>query len=131
MFSGKKKWKDTRSSSHILPGYHRKRKNDSRKAWFRVFFMLTLIPVVIAGTWFRLHIMKDLPDIAEIENFNFKQATTITDKHGEVLYTLFEENRQYIAYDQMSEHFVNALVATEDQRFRTNPGIDRKGTVRA
>jgi penicillin-binding protein 1A len=75
--------------------------------------------------------MKDLPDIAEIENYSFKQATTITDKHDEVLYTLFEENRQYIPFENMSENFTHALIATEDQRFWTNPGIDRKGTLRA
>ena len=72
-----------------------------------------------------------MPDIADIEEVNFSQATTITDRNGEVLYTLFEENRQYVSYDDISEYFVNALVATEDQRYWTNPGVDRKGIARA
>jgi penicillin-binding protein 1A len=89
------------------------------------------IPLVIGAVWFWAAILRDLPDISEIENYNFKQATTITDRHGKVLYTLFEENRQYIPFEDMSDHFVQAIVATEDQRFWTNPGIDIKGTLRA
>lgn len=90
-----------------------------------------MIPVIILGAWFWKNILKDLPDISEIENFSFKQATIITDKHGEVLYNLFEENRQYIGYEGISENFVNALIATEDQRFWTNPWFDIKWTIRA
>jgi penicillin-binding protein 1A len=44
---------------------------------------------------------------------------------------MFEENRQYIGYDEISPHFVNGLVATEDQRFWDNAGIDPIGMVRA
>ena len=80
---------------------------------------------------FYVNVIRELPDISEIENFSFNEATVITDKHGEELYKLFEENREYIPYDDISPHFVNAIVATEDQRFRENPGVDRKGTLRA
>ncbi|MBP7848100.1 transglycosylase domain-containing protein [Patescibacteria group bacterium] len=48
-----------------------------------------------------------------------------------MLYKLFEENRDYVTYEDISKYFVDALIATEDQRFRDNPGVDRKGTLRA
>lgn len=44
---------------------------------------------------------------------------------------MFEENRQYVAYENIAQHFVNWLVATEDQRFRENAWIDPIGMVRA
>lgn len=116
-------WYSSRSSSS--------RSRDWWKAWLRVAAIALLIPVVVWASWFWLHILKDLPDISEIENYSFNQATTITDRNGKTLYTLFEENRQYIPFEDMSEKFVNALIATEDQRFWTNPGIDRRGTLRA
>jgi len=62
-----------------------------------------------------------LPDIADIENADFSQTTVITDRNGVDLYKLYEENRDYIPYTDISENFVNAIVATEDQRFRDNP----------
>ena len=65
--------------------------------------------------------IKDLPDIADIENADFSQTTVITDRNGVDLYKLYEENRDYIPYTDISENFVNAIVATEDQRFRDNP----------
>lgn len=89
------------------------------------------IPLIAGGTRFYFNIVQQLPNISEIENFDFKQATVITDRNGEELYKLFEENRNYITYDEISQNFVNAIIATEDQRFWTNPGVDWKGTVRA
>jgi len=124
--------KKTSHSYQKIPGYWNKRKSpDSWKAWLWVALIFVSIPVVIGASWFWLNILKDLPDISEIENYNFKQATTITDRNWKTLYTLFEENRQYIPFEDMSTNFVNALIATEDQRFWTNPWIDRKGTLRA
>lgn len=121
----------------MMPGYskwYRAKNNRPSQRWsmlLRVIGMMVAIPVVIVWAWFWANILKDLPDISEIEDLSFKQATTITDRNGEVLYTLFEENRQYIPFEDMSEKFVNAIVATEDQRFWTNPWIDRKGIIRA
>lgn len=117
-----------------MPWFSNRKIKGRRDGWMVrlwVIGIIILIPLVIGGARFYKNILQDLPDIAEIENFSFKQATTITDKHGEVLYTLFDENRQYITYEHISKNFIDALVATEDQRFWTNPWIDRKGTLRA
>ncbi len=89
------------------------------------------VPVLIAVLRFYFAILRDLPNISNIEKYSFSQATVIADKNGEPLYRLFEEHREYIPYEKISPYFVNALVATEDQRFWTNPGVDRKGTLRA
>ena len=87
------------------------------------------------GLWwfarFWTQIVNKLPDINDIEDFNFKQSTVITDRNGIVLYRMFEENRQYVPYQEISAHFVNWLVATEDQRFWENAWIDPIGMVRA
>lgn len=94
---------------------------------------LTAVGVPVLILIFRLYfaIIREIPNISDIEKYSFSQATIIADKNGEPLYRLFEEHREYIPYEQISPYFVNALIATEDQRFRTNPGVDRKGTLRA
>lgn len=96
-----------------------------------VFLIIILSVWSIGWAWFYVNIIQELPDIEEVENFAFKEATVITDRNGEVLHRLFEENRKYIEFEEISENFVNALIATEDQRFWENPWVDRKWTLRA
>ena len=36
-----------------------------------------------------------------------------------------------VDYDEINVETVNALIATEDERFYSHPGIDLKATVRA
>jgi len=110
---------------------YKKHNNETGKLFLWIFLAVICIIGVVGGGWFWINIINKLPDIEEIENFNFKQATTITDRNGEVLYRMFEENRQYVAYDEISPYFVKWLVATEDQRFWENAGIDPIGMVRA
>lgn len=110
---------------------YKKRKNETGKLFLWIFLALVVIIGVVWWGWFRINIINKLPDIGEIENFNFKQSTTITDRNGIVLYRMFEENRQYVGYDEISPYFVNGLVATEDQRFWDNAGIDPIGMIRA
>jgi len=72
-----------------------------------------------------------LPDVSKIKDMVFSQATIITDKNGEELYKLFEENRQYIDFSGISTNMVNAIIAIEDQRYREHNGLDPMGLVRA
>lgn len=105
--------------------------NDVKKFFLRAISAFFATFVVVGWAWFRIRIINKLPNIEEIQNFDFKQATKITDRNGVVLYRMFEENRQYVPYNEISPHFVNWLVATEDQRFRENVGIDPIGMLRA
>jgi penicillin-binding protein 1A len=43
----------------------------------------------------------------------------------------YRENRIPVDYERISPHVVNALIATEDERFREHSGIDVRGTLRA
>lgn len=114
---------------------HAYRKKENRTGMHGILFWvgLTAVGVPVLILIFRLYfaIIREIPNISDIEKYSFSQATIIADKNGEPLYRLFEEHREYIPYEQISPYFVNALIATEDQRFRTNPGVDRKGTLRA
>ena len=43
----------------------------------------------------------------------------------------FNDNRTPVDYDEINPETVNALIATEDERFYSHPGIDLKATIRA
>lgn len=72
-----------------------------------------------------------MPDVSQIKDMVFSEATIIQDRNGETLYRVFEENRQYVDYSWISQNMVNAIVALEDQRYREHNGLDTMGMIRA
>ena len=72
-----------------------------------------------------------LPTFEELESPNSNLATEIYSSDGKILGKYFKENRTNIIYNDLSPHLVNALVATEDERFYSHSGVDFKGLVRA
>jgi penicillin-binding protein 1A len=69
-----------------------------------------------------------LPSFRAIENPKSNQATEIIADDGSVIGTYFIENRSNVAYHQISPNVINALIATEDIRFKDHSGIDFKRT---
>lgn len=91
---------------------------------------VAILLLLVGWLWFYVAIIKDLPDFDKIKD-GFSQTTTITDKQGATLYKVYDQNRQYIAFDQASPHVVHALIAAEDKDFWTNKGVDYNGILRA
>ena len=68
-------------------------------------------------------------DIAERELF---QTTRIYDRHGVLLYEIFEEGRRtWVPLEEIPLALRQATIATEDSTFYTNPGVDWHGILRA
>jgi len=58
-------------------------------------------------------------------------ASELYSADGELLGKYFRENRSQVDYDELSPNLVNALISTEDVRFRKHSGIDLVGVIRA
>ena len=73
-----------------------------------------------------------MPPLQQLENPKTNLATQIISSDGEILGKFFyNDNRTPIGFDELPEHLVQALVATEDERFYAHSGIDFRGTFRA
>ena len=74
-----------------------------------------------------------VPPVEELENPNLKFATQIISDDGVTLgtYSYSTENRIFVGYEDLSPHLVNALIATEDERFAEHSGIDARALLRA
>lgn len=74
-----------------------------------------------------------LPPVEELQSPKNKFATEIFSCDGVVLGRYFQssENRVFTAYEDISQNLVNALIATEDIRFKEHSGIDFKSLFRA
>ena len=73
--------------------------------------------------------MDNLP--AELQTEPLPQRTRIVDANGNVIASLYDENRINVPLSQISRTMVKAIVAIEDYRFYQHGALDLKGTLRA
>ncbi len=101
--------------------------------YVRLFWKLFLGGVLAFILLFVLTSMfGDLPDHTILENPKTNLATEIISSDGKTLGKFyFNDNRTPVSYDELPQHLVDALIATEDARFHSHSGIDARGTLRA
>lgn len=100
--------------------------------FFWAIFALGLLTVVTLFSSAALGLLGQMPELQQLENPKTNLATQILSNDGVVLGKFyFNDNRTSIAFDALPKNLVNALIATEDERFFSHSGIDLKGTLRA
>ncbi len=74
-----------------------------------------------------------MPPLEELENPIDKFASEIISADGKTLgtWSYSRENRVFVGYDELSPHLINALIDTEDIRFKEHSGIDARAVMRA
>lgn len=72
-----------------------------------------------------------MPSFQELENPDSNLATEIISSDGVTLGKFYRENRTPVHYEDLPQHLIDALIATEDERFHQHSGIDARGTLRA
>ncbi|MCH7402548.1 penicillin-binding protein 1A [Belliella kenyensis] len=66
----------------------------------------------------------ELPNFKTLENPQSELASELYSSDGVLLGTYFRENRSPVTYNDLSPNIINALIATEDIRFKDHSGID-------
>ncbi len=98
------------------------------------FWLLLLFGIIAIFLFFMLTawgVFGKLPSIAEIENPKSNLASEIITADGETLGKFYLDNRTHSDYEDLSPNLVNALVATEDERFYEHSAVDFRALVRA
>jgi len=101
----------------------------NRKFW-KIFLYGTggVILFFLLASW---GLFGSMPSFEELENPESNLATEVISSDGETIGKFYNENRTAIKYSDLPKHLVDALVATEDERFYDHSGIDARGTLRA
>ena len=74
----------------------------------------------------------EMPDFRQLENPKTNFASEIISSDNEILGKYyFNDNRTPVNYEEINQETIDALIATEDERFYSHPGIDLKATLRA
>ena len=110
-----------------------KKRNYKKFIWaFWLLFLTLLLSVVSIFGIAALGYMGPMPPLEQLENPKTNLATQIISSDGVVLGKFyFNDNRTPITYDELPQNIVQALIATEDERYYDHAGIDWRGTLRA
>lgn len=102
------------------------------RIFWRIFFagFVAFIALVLMANF---GVFGKMPSLAELENPSILQASEVYAEDGTLMGKYYTErgNRSNVKYRDISKHVIDALVATEDERFYSHSGIDFKSTMRA
>ena len=109
-----------------------KSKTKKRKVLKIILGLILVVGIIglLAGCWFIYYIVKHAPDFNQ-ELFKAKESTILYDSQGNEFAKIGSEMRENIEYDEISEVFIDALIATEDSRFFQHNGFDLMRFVKA
>lgn len=98
--------------------------------WFWTIFTT---PIVLIATLFILiasDVFGPLPTFEQLEHPKNNLASHVYSEDGVLLGNFYLQNRTYVDFKDLSPNLVNALIATEDIRFRKHSGIDTRALAR-
>jgi penicillin-binding protein 1A len=108
-------------------------KNTVKSTIFRIAIYLLLgiliFPFVLLFA-IKTGVIGELPDEQQLSNIRNFEASEIYSADDKLLGRYYIQNRTVIEYEDISENVLNALVATEDERFFEHHGIDYRSLVR-
>jgi penicillin-binding protein 1A len=100
-----------------------------KKFWKIYFYGLGALSLFfLLASW---GLLGSMPSFEDLENPDSNLATEVISSDGVTIGKFYNENRTSIKYKDLPKHLVDALVATEDERFYEHSGIDGRGTMRA
>ncbi len=107
-----------------------KLKNSPKLKW-AAYILLGLFSLLVLffasiylGAWGKLPSSEDLSKLEQ------SRATQVLSSEGELIGKFFIFDRQPVLYNELPEHLIQALIATEDARFYEHNGIDNRSLLR-
>src|SRR5205085_1810583 len=92
--------------------------------WIIFFSGIGAFILLVALTM--LGVFGKMPSLKQLENPTIVQASEVIAADGTLMGRYYSEkgNRSTVKYSEISKYVINALVATEDERFYEHSGID-------
>ncbi len=97
--------------------------------WLIVWTPFLLLFLLVTLISFELFF--DLPSVAELQNPKSNLATVVYSSDSKILGKYYSENRVNVNYYELDKDLIDALIATEDARFRDHSGVDVQALGRA
>ena len=102
-----------------------------RKLLVRLIWLAFLGPFVGLLLMLTLAYFSDMPDISDLDNPKSNLASQIITADGAVIGEYYLQNRTNVDFHEINKNVIDALVATEDERFYSHSGVDAEALARA
>ncbi|MDX2367955.1 MAG: penicillin-binding protein 1A [Colwellia sp.] len=102
----------------------------SVKKFFKLIVILAFI-IVFGIFVLYLTLRDELPDINSLKDVQWQTPMQIYSSDGSLISQFGEKKRKPLTFDQIPQQLINALLATEDDRFYFHFGVDPIGMARA
>lgn len=104
----------------------------AKKIFWRLFligFASFFLLIILAN----FGVFGKMPSLKDLENPSIQQASEVYAIDGTLMGKYYTErgNRSNVKFRDISPNVINALIATEDERFHDHSGIDTRSTLRA
>jgi penicillin-binding protein 1A len=96
----------------------------------RALWVVVLGSMALAALTIGVISLVAIPSFRELEDPKSALASEVLADNGAVLGRYFIENRVPVKYEKLNPQIVNALIATEDERFRNHCGVDYRAVAR-
>jgi penicillin-binding protein 1A len=103
--------------------------NRSNKILWRLFFggfAFVVLMLLLAN----FGVFGKMPSVQELESPEADLASEIISADGVQMGKIYTQNRSEVKYHEISPNVINALIATEDERFYEHSGIDAQALAR-
>ncbi len=98
---------------------------------FFIFILICIILGVGAIFGLYLYVKPSLPDVATLRDVKLQTPMQVFSEDGKLISQFGEKRRIPVKYEDIPQHLIDALIATEDSRFYEHPGVDPIGITRA
>ena len=98
--------------------------------WFWSLFTAGVLMAFVVMLLIIKGVIGYVPNIDDLQNPKNLLATEIVSSDGVVLGQFYKENRVGAKFEEISPYVIDALVATEDVRFKDHTGVDMKALFR-
>ncbi|NKB46991.1 MAG: PBP1A family penicillin-binding protein [Legionellales bacterium] len=99
-----------------------------RGLWALLSLMLAFLVILALGY---LYLNSQLPTVDTLREVQLQEPLRVYTRDGKLITTFGEKRRIPITIDEVPPQLIQAILATEDQRFYSHPGIDIYGLARA
>ncbi len=108
-----------------------KKRNKKNRLRFITIFMIIIMSILVGGT--AGMILAVVTNTERLDQLEYRPSLTtfIYDANGTIITRLYAENRIPVSISQIPQYVLDALVATEDNRFYDHYGVDLRAILRA
>ena len=102
----------------------------SPKKLVKIGFSLIFLAILALGALY-LSMRSELPSVASLKDIQWQTPMQIFSNDGKLISQFGEKKRIPLSIDEMPQQLINAVLATEDDRFYLHFGVDPIGVLRA